>query len=66
MRSSALTVVHVVPMVALGSTAPLMALSFVAQTGSLASPAFVNIVMAAVTAAVVCWQLWKASTVLRF
>lgn len=66
MRSSALTVVHVVPMVALGSTAPLMALGFVAKTGSLTSSAFVNIIMAAVTFAAVVWQAWKSSAGLRF
>lgn len=61
MRASAFTVAHVVPMVALGSTAPLMAAGFVAKTGSLASPAYVNIIMAAVTAVVVAWQAWKSS-----
>jgi hypothetical protein len=61
MRASALTIAHVVPMVALGSTAPLMAAGFVGKTGSLASPAYVNIIMAAVTAAVVVWQALKSS-----
>lgn len=66
MRTSALTVVHTLSMVALGSTAPLMALGFLAQSGSLASPAFVNIIMAAVTAAAVAWQAWRSSDRLRF
>lgn len=60
MRASAFTVAHVVPMVALGSTAPLMAAGFVAKTGSLASPAYVNIIMAAVTAVVVARQAWTS------
>jgi hypothetical protein len=61
MRASALTIAHVIPMVALGSTAPLMAIGFVSKTGSAASPAYVNIIMAAVTAVVVVWQAWKSS-----
>jgi hypothetical protein len=61
MRCSALTVAHTVPMVALGSTAPLMALGFVAQSGSLASPAYVNIIMAVVAGTMVCWHAWRSS-----
>lgn len=59
MRSSALTVAHVVPMLALGSTAPLMAIRFIGDTGNLAAPAYINIIMAALTAAVVTWQSLK-------
>ena len=61
MRASALTIAHVIPMVGFGSTAPLMAIGFVSKTGSAASPAYVNIIMAAVTAVVVVWQAWKSS-----
>lgn len=61
MRCSALAVAHMVPMVALGATAPLMAAGFIAQTGSLAAPALVSIIMAVVTAATVSWQSWRTA-----
>lgn len=49
-RNSAMVLVFVLPMALLGSVTPLMALSFVTKSGSLASPAYVNIMMSVVTA----------------
>eukprot|EP00775_Hariotina_reticulata_P005448 gene5448-5681_t len=49
-RSSAMVFVFVLPMVLVGSVAPLMALGFVMKAGSLAGPAYVNIIMSVVTA----------------
>jgi hypothetical protein len=48
-RASALTLAFTLPMVLLGCTAPLIALSFIHQTHSLASPAILMILSAVVS-----------------
>lgn len=52
-RSCALNLVTVLPMVLLGSTTPLAALGLITQTDSLSSPAILMIVTAVVSAAAV-------------